>query len=240
MNKHLLPILVFAVSLTGGSQTQKPQQASPKFQENWTHVPKAFKGNDIVSLAKSLSSPKGEFESTAAYEERLGALVRKTGRCAFVYSCLDDYDADKESYSIKLGESSTIPLHYKDKRTDMYLERTSYKITLTSAVHFQRQFAISPIYAPKYKGKFRIILIGNIVPFGKRPSTGFDGLGTTHIVNSFYCHRSSSYAFTDMELIELRVIRNNARSYEHFVSFQLDSIWLYNELDGKIIEKAEC
>jgi hypothetical protein len=72
------------------------------FDPSWQRLPKGFKGDNIVSLAKALDTKKGEYESTEKFSARLAKLVPE-GR---VYIFLCDADPFKTEYNADVQEFS--------------------------------------------------------------------------------------------------------------------------------------
>lgn len=73
-----------------------------EFDARWKVLPKTFKGDNIVQIAKSLDTKKGEFESTEAFNARMAKLAL-TDRALFFF-CDGiplgvEYDVDAKEFS---------------------------------------------------------------------------------------------------------------------------------------------
>ncbi|MDR1840998.1 MAG: hypothetical protein LBQ86_03640 [Holophagales bacterium] len=225
-------------SAPAGQNTQTRFEAPTEFYEDWDVMPINFKGDDIAALTNALGVEKGEYESTAAYNDKLKSIAESKEKWVFAIRSADSdrfgnggislkYEPDKEQYDIIIqcsGGSSKniIPILPYDGLLHKYYIEIDNNIS-NNNISFERlvlktNFKISPAEAPKYKNKIKALAVVKSVPKTNDyiPSTGF--------IESIIGRRSNIY-----------LDRN--RDDVNYLNTHLEAIWIYEEVSGKIIEK---
>lgn len=161
------------------------------FDLAWKVIPKSFKGDNIVQLAKSLNTKKGEFESTINFNERIKILVPEGKTYTFLCSVnpfSSDYDADSQAFLLSVPSyeahltvfkvdqngkswSGTNAFGVKKKVKELkVIEYALAPIALNGYSHIKFQFQSSIAKAKEIKKDLGIALIAKLVPsphFGK-------------------------------------------------------------------------
>jgi hypothetical protein len=241
---------------TTSNQNAPRQQAVQKsqpvqFNEDWTSIPASFKGDDIIALAKSLDIEKGEFENLATYHNRLNIIAERKEKYVFLVKLLSDsldvqYDAELEQYEFfpyhGIG-GADVTVHSINSRKNGMRCETDYGIHLSNESFYRDSnliggntnypprysppsplidsFKISSSDARKYKNKFKVMLIVRLIPF--YPMYGWK------YANRYY-DRGFDNIMDDLNGGAYILIRRR-------ISVHLESVWLYNELDNKVIAK---
>jgi len=267
MNKHIIFLFaILGLSLTASAQTRKqgaapptkPQTqqakvpASPQFQESWTSIPTAFKGDDFVALAKSLDAHKGEFESDNMFVARLNGIANKKEKYVFLIDSKAQYDANLEKYDVVFGFnvydiyknsisitdkvlSDAAGAKYEDRyravvtNESLYYEEKPTSLSIPPIL--KRTLAIPLAEAQKYKGKIKWALIVKLGP---------EIIGTLSkysYIDRYETHNRYFVKVINLPTDKEKLLYGIQLIIIHNIFVNLESIWLYNDLDGKIIEK---
>ena len=223
--------------------TQARFEAPTEFYEDWDVMPMNFEGDDIVALVNALGVEKGEYESTAIYNNKLKSIAEIKEKWVFVISPAVSvessfgginlkYDPDKEQYDIVIQFSYTFPkniplLPYDGRLLPNYHieidNNISNKNTSIERLVLKTNFKISPAEASKYKNKIKALAVVKIVPKTIVPKTNDSALSTGFI-------KSTTGRRTNVYLNRNISGKNNLNTH-------LEAIWIYEEVNGKIIEK---
>jgi hypothetical protein len=238
-------------------EEKKLQEKEAKWQEEkktWESIVEdnikkgAFNGDNIIELSEALAAEKGEFESTAVYNEKLKNIATSKNSFMFVKSLNSSqakYDADKERFTIKIN-APIIDIFKTNKKINQHEAQNAYGAKMAIHDEYETIYNIkiinefkeidlagmpiinmSAINAPNYSNNFKLLFIVKIVPHKDESADKY----------SFY-YRSNPYCTSYGNILDATV-SDPVRFFqlERSINVELEEIWIYNEFDGQIMKK---
>jgi len=240
-----------------------PRYSAPIiFDENWTIVPKNFKGdgiNEIKKICNVLDIRKDEFESTAAYNERVEKEIAASAVSKRRYVITEEvslkYNADKEQFeqsSLKSIEPLSL---FGMSRNEIHFSKGSKFAWTEHEIHFSNRSKIQTVIV---KDGWKIEKFDVPTPSMKIPPEGVrmppikmlpeearkisDSTGITSL-NMLYVFKIAPLPSTFVHS-EFAETQNRYISFTHgydkqwMIGASLEEIWIYDERDGRIFRKT--
>lgn len=240
INKILLSCFCAAAPLAALAQNSRPASRNVPFQESWARVPGSFKGDDIVALTRQGSVKRGEFEPTAAYRKkfenkRIVLVVDSKNEQQDIIEA--EYDPDREQFDIAVSLRNTVTLKATEAR------KNSHNVQNIFGATSQTYDLIRDIYSIKIMseslGVQEVLYLGVInSPLSEAPKRKFKLLliagwriGDRHGESGGYYRLEETHMMGDINDPENEIERS------HCIYINLESVWIYDEYNGQVIEK---
>jgi len=236
-------------------------RAAQQAQDTWTRVPPQWKGDDIVGLVKELCAERGEYESSAAYSERIRRIAEKKARYAFavepsadgLYNFIVEYSPDDGRFAVNVTADwdSSMLLAQTESRRDALLARNAsgrgvrvadltidrYSIVLTNESLGRAEAAARTIYStgvgvPPARAPGYKGRIRVLLVAALVPGRPEAALGWPPAGNRYY---GREHYLSDA----LLPYPMNLNEYSHFLYASLESIWVYDGLTGAVLGRCD-
>jgi hypothetical protein len=236
-------------------------RAAPEFDGGWESVPRQFRGDSFAALARALGDERGEFETAAAYAERIRAAAGQKGRFVFqvdpgrdeLYNFSVRYDPEKEQFAIGVYANwdSTVLLAQTESGRNAFLAGNAFGgatriVDLAVDKYYARLLneslnMVTPKDKVVYEGTLRCPPAEAPALKGRakmrvvvRVVPGQGGAERAY-AKTFEGNPYYSREFHLADATSAQPVNLNENS--HFLYVRLDSVWIYDEPTGAVLKK---
>jgi hypothetical protein len=207
------------------------------FDKNWTSVPSSFKGdsiNDIKELCDVLDIRKDEFESTAAYNERVEKEIAASAVLKRRYVIIEKvrlkYNADKEQFEDSSYYTYSEYLYIAEKFIgNYYIGFINHSKIRTAIIDDGWKIG------NKYQSSVRIPSI-RMPPEDARKFSDSTGTISLNMLYVFKFAPISSASSDSQNRYIFISYKSGVKVWE--IGASLEEIWIYDERDGRIFRKT--
>lgn len=246
--------LAFILTLAALSVIAQPVETEPEFRPDATSLPAGFKAADFRALYKALSiAPKGEFETTAQYDERRKRLP--LGVYAFKIELLGPpaYDADAGRFEISIlldfayrgrerRDGALLVLAHDTESRGSYQASNAFGASVTvqaSSTHewgllVPGDFGITKLHvpvpvdkAPAVKDRLAVIVVAAIGP--ENIPEKMTPLGDAAQAEA------TGYRYKEAKIDS----PTEVRTYQHALEAQILGLWVYDTGTGEVFGKFD-
>jgi hypothetical protein len=237
------------------------QRPAQEFREDWESVPRLFRGDDFMALARALGAEKGEFESRAAYAEKIKEIAERKGKYVFLVDPgkegLHNFDVvynpniEQFRISVSINWNSSMLMALTESSVDAYMSPNAFGgrtriVDMAIDKYFMRLLnesldAVAPTDRTIFEGGLKYpsshaqVFKGRVklllVAALVPGRAGADGAYAKALDGNLYYDRE--FHLTDATAAH----PVNLNEYSHYLYAKLDSIWVYDELTGAVLGK---